>query len=139
MEFNATTFTSTTSSLIVLRDRANKQIGLPVQFHPWLFYWGWAFLRLLTDEGEGGKNVHPSKICHTFPTMMKLGTGISYLKKTYKSRDTPLEFCWHQQFSTSRKSAIFVIPRNTDIACILIHNFKGLKVVSQVLKVVLQF
>ena len=36
------------------------------------------------------------KICHTYPTMMKLGTVIPYLKKTpkiYESRDTPLEFC----------------------------------------------
>ena len=37
-----------------------------------------------------------AKICHTYPTMMKLGTGIPYLKKIqklYESRDTPLEFC----------------------------------------------
>ena len=35
------------------------------------------------------------KICHIYPTMMKLGTVIPYLKKIqkiYKSRDTPLEF-----------------------------------------------
>ena len=38
---------------------------------------------------------HLSKICHTFPTMIKLGTVIPYLKKTqitYKSRNTTLEF-----------------------------------------------
>ena len=39
--------------------------------------------------------------------------------KIYKSRDTPLLtsafFHW--------KSATFVISRNTDIDCILIHNF----------------
>ena len=32
-----------------------------------------------------------AKICHTYPTMMKLGTGIPSLKKiqkVYKSRDT---------------------------------------------------
>ena len=37
-----------------------------------------------------------SKIRHTYPTMMKLGTVIPYLRKIqkmYKSRDTPLEFC----------------------------------------------
>ena len=42
------------------------------------------------------------KICHTYPTLMKLGTGIPYLRKTqkiYKSRDTSFEFCWHQHFS----------------------------------------
>ena len=34
-------------------------------------------------------------ICHTYPTMMKLGTVIPYLKKIQKlyiSRDTPLAF-----------------------------------------------
>ena len=34
------------------------------------------------------------KICRTYPTMMKLGTVIPYLKKIqkiYESRDTPLE------------------------------------------------
>ena len=42
------------------------------------------------------------KICHTYPAMMKLGTVIPYLKKIkkiYESRETPLEFCWHQYFS----------------------------------------
>ena len=35
------------------------------------------------------------KICFTYPTMMKLGTVIPYLRKIqklYKSRDTSLEF-----------------------------------------------
>ena len=35
------------------------------------------------------------KICHTYRTMMKLGTVISYpkkIQKIYESRDTPLEF-----------------------------------------------
>ena len=43
---------------------------------------------------------------HKNPTMMKLGTVISYLKeiqKTYKSRDTTLEFCWHQRFFTGNQ------------------------------------
>ena len=42
------------------------------------------------------------KICHTYPTMMKLGTGILYLKKfknIYKSSETPLKFCRHSIFS----------------------------------------
>ena len=47
---------------------------------------------------EGGTKKHPalSKICHTYPAMMKLGTVILYLKKIQKineSRDTTLEFC----------------------------------------------
>ena len=36
------------------------------------------------------------KICHTYPTMMKLGTVIPYLKeiqKMYESYDTPLDLC----------------------------------------------
>ena len=37
----------------------------------------------------------------TYPTIMKLGTVIPYLKKfqkLYESRDTPFEFCWNQHF-----------------------------------------
>ena len=67
----------------------------------------------------------PSKICHTYPTMMKLGTVIPYLKKIQKIYEwcyTPPEFCWHQHFF-HQKSANFVISRNTDIDCILISNF----------------
>ena len=55
----------------------------------------------------------PSKICRTYPTMMKLGTVIPYLKKIQKI----LKIFFH------RKSASFVISRNTDIDCILVHNF----------------
>ena len=35
------------------------------------------------------------KICHTYPTIMKLGTVIPYPKKmqnNFESRDTPLDF-----------------------------------------------
>ena len=40
-------------------------------------------------------NTYLSKICHTYPTLMKLGTVIPYLwqmPKRYESRNTPLEF-----------------------------------------------
>ena len=43
------------------------------------------------------------KIRHTYPTVMKLGTVIPYLRKIqkmYKSCDTPLGFCWHKHFFT---------------------------------------
>ena len=43
--------------------------------------------------GDGQKDHSLPKICHTYPTMMKLGTVIPYLKKIqkiYESRDTPL-------------------------------------------------
>ena len=45
--------------------------------------------------GGGGKPLLP-KICHKYPTMMKLGTVIPYLKKIQKINelcDTPPEFC----------------------------------------------
>ena len=44
----------------------------------------------------GAKRPLIPKTCHTYPTMMKLGTLIPYLKKiqkAYKSRDTPHDFC----------------------------------------------
>ena len=47
-----------------------------------------------------------SKICHTYPTMMKLGTDIpcpKKIQKIYESRDTPLDFCWHQHFFTGNQ------------------------------------
>ena len=51
----------------------------------------------------GPKRPHLPKICDTYPTMMKLGTVILYLKKIwkiYESRDTPAEFCRQQHFFT---------------------------------------
>ena len=50
----------------------------------------------LLTVGGGPKRPPLPKICHTYPTMMKLGTVIPYLKKIqkiYESRDTPPEFC----------------------------------------------
>ena len=64
--------------------------------------------------GEGPESVLPPKICHTYPTMMKLGTLIPYLKKIRKihksrdTRDTPLEFCWHQHFSSEISKFCFI-------------------------------
>ena len=43
------------------------------------------------EGGEGQKGPLP-KNCHTYPTMMKLGTVIPYLKKIpkiFESRDNP--------------------------------------------------
>ena len=45
--------------------------------------------------GGGGKKAPLPKICHTYPTMMKLGAVIPYLnklQKIYESRGTPPEF-----------------------------------------------
>ena len=47
-------------------------------------------------HGWGGQERPLPKICHTYPTVMKLGTVIPYLKKIQKifeSRDTPSDFC----------------------------------------------
>ena len=48
-------------------------------------------------HGWGGPKETPvPKMCHTYPTMMKLDTFIPYTKKIqkiYESRDTPREFC----------------------------------------------
>ena len=44
----------------------------------------------------GGKRTPFPKICHTYPTLMKLDTKTPSLKKDqriFESRDTPLEFC----------------------------------------------
>ena len=55
--------------------------------------WGWGVC-----GGGGcvwvvwGKNGTLPKICHSYPSMMKLGTVVPYLKKIqniYESRDTP--------------------------------------------------
>ena len=74
-------------------------------------------------HGWGGEQKGPPlpNICHTYPTMIKLGKIIPYLMKIqeiYESRDTPLTSPFFHQ-----KSAIFFISRNTDIECILVHNF----------------
>ena len=47
-------------------------------------------------EGGGQKGPPLPKICHTYSTMIKLGTDIPYLKKIqkiYESRDTLRKFC----------------------------------------------
>ena len=79
----------------------------------------------LFGAAHGTKRPPFPKLCHIHPTMMLLGTVISYpkkIQKTYKSCETPFEFRRYQHFFY-RKSATFVVSRNTDIDCILIHNF----------------
>ena len=47
-------------------------------------------------RGGGAKSSPLPKICHTYPTMMDLGTVIPYLKKAQKIdelRDTPPDYC----------------------------------------------
>ena len=60
----------------------------------------WLF-RGYSRMGGGGKKDPLHKIRHTYPTMMKLGRVIPQpkeIQKIHESRDTPLEFCWHQYF-----------------------------------------
>ena len=48
------------------------------------------------ERGAGVKKAPLAKICHTYPTMMALGTVIPYpkkIQKRYESRSTPVEFC----------------------------------------------
>ena len=47
-------------------------------------------------KGGGQKGPLLPKTCHSYRTMLKLGTVVPYLnkiQKTYESRDTPSEFC----------------------------------------------
>ena len=49
------------------------------------------------------------KICHTYPKMIKLSTVKLYLtiiQNLYKSRDTPIKFCWHQYFFTKNQQLL---------------------------------
>ena len=61
-----------------------------------------------------GQKVPPlllRKICHIYLTMMKLATVTTYLKKiqkVYESRDIPLAFHWHQQFSTEISKVCYI-------------------------------
>ena len=61
------------------------------------------FSGLLMNKGEQPPPPLPiSKTCHIYPTIMRLGTVLPYLKKIqkiHKSCDIPLEFCWHLHFS----------------------------------------
>ena len=65
-----------------------------------------------------------AQICHTYPAIMKLGTVIPCLRiiqKIYESRDTPLDFCWHQYFFNENQQILEYQKIQKD--CVLIHNF----------------
>ena len=66
------------------------------------------------------------KICHTYPTMMKLDTVILYLRKIqkiYKSREHPLSSALLTSGFFRWKSTNFATSRSTDVDWILTHNF----------------
>ena len=73
----------------------------------------------------GAKKPHLPKTCNKYLTMMKLDTVTPYLKKIKKNMNHvtyPLSCADISIFSW--KSANFVLSRNTDTDCILIHNFQ---------------
>ena len=45
---------------------------------------GWVFSGLFAEKSGGGGGGFLPKICNAYPTMMKLGTVIPYLKKIKK-------------------------------------------------------
>ena len=64
------------------------------------------------------------KICHTYPTMMKLGTVIPYQedpKNVSVTLHIPSILLTSAIFH--RKTANFAISKNTDRDSILVHNF----------------
>ena len=54
--------------------------------------------------GRGGQKAPLPKICHTYPTIMKFGTVIPYLKKIQKYMN-------------------YVTHTQTSADCILVHKF----------------
>ena len=60
-------------------------------------------------KGGGYKNALLPKTSHSYPTIMKLRTVISYLKKfqkVFESRDTPLDFYWNHYFLTGNQQIL---------------------------------
>ena len=80
----------------------------------WSIYWflcsicncsGWAFSEMLPDGGS--KKATLPKICHTYPTLIKLGTPyLKMIQKIYKSHDILLEFYCHQHFYTQNQELL---------------------------------
>ena len=75
----------------------------------------------------GGKKVPITKTCHTYPTMMKLGTVTPYVKKTqkmYESRNTSFEFCGHQHLFTRNEQILLYQETQIQIKfCYVTSNY----------------
>ena len=68
--------------------------------------WGWSRMRRV-----GGRQKRPllPKICHTYPTIMELGTllpCLNKIQKIYESCDTPPDFVLHQHFFTGNQQIL---------------------------------
>ena len=75
-------------------------------------------------SGGGGKKASLPKICRTYLAIIKLGTVISYLKKIKKYLNHVTHPLCSAEISVfSPEISKFAISRNTNIDCILIHNF----------------
>ena len=77
-------------------------------------------------RGGGVAGRPPSKICQTYPTMMKLGTVIPDLKKIkkiYESRDKTPEFYWHHHFFIRNSQALLYQEIQIQIAFWYIISF----------------
>ena len=70
----------------------------------------------------GGKKTPLPNICHTYPTIIKLGTVKPYLKTIQKDINhvTHPLFFLTSAFSHWKLATFFT---DTDIDCILIHNY----------------
>ena len=68
-----------------------------------------------------------SKICHTYPILMKLGTVVPCLKKIqirHKSRDTSIAFCWHENFFTKKQQfLVFLVFESSKVALVKMVEF----------------
>ena len=79
--------------------------------------------------GGGGKKAHFPKSCHTYPTMMNLGTVTPYLKRTQKYINHvahPLSSAGINIFLSGISNVCYIkkyryIKKYID--CILVHNF----------------
>ena len=81
-------------------------------------YSEWRSLKLSSNGGP------LPKICHTYPSLMKLDTVIHYLNKTKISINEVAQWLSSAEINRifHRKSATLDISRNTDTDFILIHN-----------------
>ena len=91
--------------MFILKQRLSAKVWWKVNPIQDGLFWGCSRM----EEGGEAWRTLLTKICYTYPTMMKIGTVIPYLKKIQKLfelRDAPLEFCWHQHFFTENQKIV---------------------------------
>ena len=90
-DFFSSDFSSLLSCFSGVSAKLSKHyyLNFPGKYSFFLSFSGWVFSGMLTDRTAKMNPPFP-KICHTYPTMMKFNTVITYLTKIqniYKSRD----------------------------------------------------